>query len=54
MTELVKVTLAQDWNNYKANSTIKVDSDRAAALKHYGYLSEKKVKKSARVPESEK
>lgn len=54
MDKLVKVTLAQDWNKHKAGAMIRVDSDRAAALKHYGFLSEKKVKKSARVSKSEK
>ena len=56
MSELVRVTLAKDWNKHKDGSTISVDSVRASWLQRNGYtesvrakVDTPRVKKSGRV-----
>ena len=44
MLELVRVTLAKDWNKHKDGSTVNVDRARAAWLQRNGYVENTSVK----------
>lgn len=53
MTELVKITLAKEWNKHAEGATVTVDSDRAAWLQDNGFLEKKKKRERVSKPKED-